>query len=64
MDYVDRNPTCLDCVMSLIFRASEQEFFVSKGFVNEPGRCRNCRQAKKQQRRGSDVGLDSYSYRR
>ena len=29
------------------FTAGEQEFYASKGFVNEPQRCKKCRDAKK-----------------
>ncbi|TET14548.1 MAG: zinc-binding protein, partial [Dehalococcoidia bacterium] len=38
------------------FSASEQEFFASKGFTNEPGRCSDCRAARKQQRGGGYGG--------
>ena len=57
MDYTDKTLTCSDCGMNFTFSASEQEFFVSKGFVNEPGRCPDCRAARKQQRGGG--GYDS-----
>ena len=57
MDYTDKTLTCSDCSMDFTFSASEQEFFVSKGFVNEPGRCPDCRAARKQQRGGG--GYDS-----
>ena len=52
MDYTDKTLTCADCGMDFTFSASEQEFFVSKGFVNEPGRCPECRAARKRQRSG------------
>ena len=39
MSYVDKTLTCSDCGMEFAFDAGEQEFFASKGFVNEPGRC-------------------------
>jgi len=45
MDYVDKTLTCLDCGAEFTFSASEQEFFASKGFTNEPGRCPDCRAA-------------------
>ncbi len=57
MDYTDKTLSCSDCSMDFTFSASEQEFFVSKGFVNEPGRCPDCRAARKQQRGGG--GYDS-----
>jgi CxxC-x17-CxxC domain-containing protein len=57
MEYTDKTLTCSDCGMAFTFSASEQEFFASKGFVNEPGRCPDCRAARKQQRSGG--GYDS-----
>ena len=53
MEYIDKPLTCSDCGMPFTFSASEQEFFASKGFENEPRRCPDCRAAKKQQRSGS-----------
>ncbi len=58
MSFSDKNLTCRDCGMSFVFTASEQEFFAGKGFTNEPGRCPDCRAARKSQRNsyGSDRG--------
>jgi hypothetical protein len=50
----DKTLKCMDCGAEFTFTAGEQEFFASKGFSNEPKRCPTCRQAKKQQRSGSD----------
>lgn len=50
--YQDRNLTCRDCEVEFIFSASEQEFFAEKGFTNDPGRCPECRLARKNQNRG------------
>jgi CxxC-x17-CxxC domain-containing protein len=47
--YQDKTLTCKDCGQEFTFSASEQEFFASKSFANEPGRCPACRAAKKQQ---------------
>jgi CxxC-x17-CxxC domain-containing protein len=52
MSYTDKTLTCSDCGMEFTFSASEQEFFASKGFTNEPGRCLDCRAARKAQRGG------------
>jgi CxxC-x17-CxxC domain-containing protein len=60
MSYTDKTLTCLDCGTSFTFSASEQEFFASKGFTNEPGRCPDCRAARKLQRSG---GYGSGGYR-
>jgi CxxC-x17-CxxC domain-containing protein len=63
MDYEDKILECVDCGASFTFTASEQEFFAAKGFTNEPKRCPNCRQARKDQRRRSQGGWDGYGYR-
>lgn len=46
----DRTLKCKDCGADFIFTAGEQEFYKEKGFTNEPQRCKNCRDAKKQSR--------------
>ncbi len=56
MAYVDKTLNCVDCSATFTFSAGEQEFFAGKGFTNKPKRCPDCRQANKQQRRGSDSG--------
>ena len=56
MEYVDKTLTCSDCGLNFTFGAGEQEFFASKGFTNEPGRCPDCRAARKQQRGGGYGG--------
>lgn len=53
----DKTLTCRDCGAEFIFSASEQEFFESKGFTNEPGRCYDCRAARKQQNNGRNGGF-------
>lgn len=50
--YQDKILTCRDCENEFVFSASEQEFYASKGFENEPSRCPECRAARKQQRNG------------
>lgn len=45
----DKTLTCRDCGADFVFTASEQDFFAEKGFTNEPGRCPDCRAARKQQ---------------
>jgi CxxC-x17-CxxC domain-containing protein len=49
MSFVDKTLTCRDCGMDFVFTAGEQEFYASKGFVNEPTRCPSCRQSRKAQ---------------
>lgn len=48
--YEDKKLVCRDCGNEFIFTAGEQEFYAEKGFQNEPTRCRECRQARKNQR--------------
>jgi len=55
--YDDKTLNCKDCGADFIFSASEQEFYADKGFTNEPGRCPQCRAARKQQNnRGGNSG--------
>ena len=56
----DKSLTCRDCGREFTFTASEQEFFAQKGFTNEPGRCPECRTARKAQTGGgSSYGRSS-----
>jgi len=46
--YQDKTLSCRDCGTEFSFTASEQEFYAERGFTNEPGRCPQCRAARKQ----------------
>lgn len=50
MSFTDKTLVCVDCGNDFVFTAGEQEFYAQKGFTNEPRRCTQCRQSKKQQR--------------
>ncbi len=66
MSFEDKTLVCRDCGNDFTFTAGEQEFYEQKGFTNEPQRCRDCRQARKQQRGGtssSDRPSTSGNYR-
>ncbi len=63
MSYTDKTLHCSDCGLDFTFDAGEQEFFASKGFTNEPGRCPDCRAARKQQRGGGGYGGGGYRQR-
>ncbi len=52
--FQDRSLTCRDCGEAFEFTAGEQEFFASKGLVNDPQRCPTCRAAAKRSRSGGD----------
>lgn len=60
----DKTLKCLDCGADFTFTAGEQEFYASKGFTNEPKRCPTCRQARKQQRSGSDYAYEGAAHSR
>jgi CxxC-x17-CxxC domain-containing protein len=50
MSYQDKTLTCNDCGQSFTFTSGEQEFHAAKGFTNQPGRCPECRAARKASR--------------
>ncbi len=43
----DKVLKCKDCGDEFVFTVGEQEFFAERGFQNQPQRCKNCRDAKK-----------------
>ena len=51
--YEDKTLVCKECGSEFVFTAGEQEFYAEKGFVNEPQRCKECRQARKNAARGN-----------
>ena len=51
--YEDKTLVCKECGSEFVFTAGEQEFYAEKGFVNEPQRCKECRQARKNAARGA-----------
>jgi CxxC-x17-CxxC domain-containing protein len=54
----DISLTCRDCAQAFTYTSGEQEFYASRGF-SEPGRCPDCRAARKAQRDGGSYS--SYS---
>ena len=57
--FQDETLTCRDCGRQFVFTAGEQEFYQSRGLMNKPGRCPECRSARKQSR--GDSGGYAYS---
>jgi CxxC-x17-CxxC domain-containing protein len=53
VNFQDKSIQCSDCGATFTFTATEQEYFASKGFTNEPKRCLSCRQARKAERYGN-----------
>jgi len=47
MEFEDKTLTCRECSAEFTFTAGEQEFFQSRGLLNEPGRCQTCRAARR-----------------
>ena len=60
MAFEDRTLVCKDCGKDFIFSAGEQEFYAEKGFQNEPGRCHECREAKRHSRDAGQSGRKMY----
>ena len=52
MAFTDKTLVCSDCGREFTFTAGEQEFYSSKGLLNEPRRCPECRTARRKERRG------------
>ncbi len=48
--YQDKSLTCRDCGSEFQFSGGEQEFYASKGLMNEPSRCPTCRATRKAER--------------
>ena len=46
--YEDKTLVCKECGAEFVFSAGEQEFYASRGFQNEPQRCKECREKKKE----------------
>lgn len=49
--FEDRTLVCEDCGKEFIFTADEQAFYAEQDYKNDPKRCRECRYARKAQRR-------------
>ena len=52
MENVDKELVCAECGTTFVFSSGEQEFYASRGLTNEPRRCRDCRQDRKEKRYG------------
>jgi CxxC-x17-CxxC domain-containing protein len=56
----DRTLTCRDCGETFVFSAGEQQFFASKGLLNDPQRCSSCRSAARRARGSGPGGAREY----
>lgn len=52
MAFEDKVLVCRDCGKEFTFTAGEQEFYMSRGLLSEPTRCRECRAARRRNRDG------------
>ncbi len=57
--YTDKTLVCKECGKEFVFTAGEQEFYASRGFENEPQRCKSCRDARKQATRTTREMFDA-----
>jgi CxxC-x17-CxxC domain-containing protein len=57
--FQDKGLTCRDCGQDFTFTSGEQEFYASKGFENQPTRCKPCRDGKKGERSSGGGGRSS-----
>jgi CxxC-x17-CxxC domain-containing protein len=67
VSFTDETLVCRDCGKQFVFTAGEQEFYASRGLLNKPSRCPECRAARKLSRgdsggvmRGGGYGDRSY----
>jgi CxxC-x17-CxxC domain-containing protein len=48
VNYADRVLKCRECGRDFVFTAGEQEFYASRGLMNDPARCPECRALRRQ----------------
>jgi CxxC-x17-CxxC domain-containing protein len=53
MSFQDKSIQCSDCGGTFTFSAEDQEYFQSKGYINDPKRCPECRQARRSEHSGN-----------
>ena len=56
MSLQDKTLTCNNCSQQFIWSAGEQEFYQQRGLQNAPGRCKDCRAARRSETRGGGGG--------
>ena len=57
--FEDKTLVCKDCGKEFVWTAGEQEFYASRGFENQPQRCKTCRDARKNSTRGERQMFDA-----
>jgi len=56
----DKTLTCKDCSSPFAFTVRDQQFYIEKGFENEPQRCRDCRTQRKNTRNSPGSGREQF----
>lgn len=56
MSYTDKVLQCRECGVEFVWSAGEQEFYASRGLMNEPGRCPACRASRRARQSGPGAG--------
>lgn len=59
---MDKTLVCRDCGAHFLFTVGEQEFYASRGFINEPSRCPDCRRARKARQAAEGGYSGGYSW--
>jgi len=54
----DKTIICKDCGIEFIHTIRDQEFYKEKGYENDPVRCRDCRNKRKEQRKDFNKKLE------
>ena len=62
MALADKTLTCRECGATFTFTTGEQEFYKSRGLLNEPARCPDCRTARRRTGSGSSSGSPRQMY--
>ncbi len=62
MSYTDKILVCRDCGTNFTFTAGEQEFYASKGLMNQPSRCPSCRTQRKLARSSYETEDEGLGY--
>ena len=54
MSFEDKSLQCSDCGATFTFSVTEQEYFQSRGYTNNPKRCLACRETRQSSRPSSN----------
>jgi len=60
-EFQDKTLVCKDCGKEFTFTAGEQAFYKEKGLDNEPKRCKDCRDKKRNERNNNRFHNDFHN---